>query len=223
MLGWLPIACSQQTDSSFSTSDYVRARKFKVTLNTYKTVHKTNPLSLVVGNTAFNGELRYMNETVISPKSSLMISASYLFKSVLVAAFENSRTGNPLNNPAKLSVNGFRFQLGQRFYPLTRKPSPEGFWVGPHLSMLNLILKPLGGSGNDKIEVWHVNMNLHLGYQFIVRRFVVDFYAGLGVKHNSWRITDNGSVRRFDEIYEAFPLYAVPIKLSFGSNWGIAF
>lgn len=47
-----------------------------LTARNFKTVHKTNPFALIVGNTIFNGELRYMNETVLARKFTLVLSAS---------------------------------------------------------------------------------------------------------------------------------------------------
>lgn len=188
----------------------------------FRMVHKTNPFTLLVGNTVFNSELRYMNETVLYKQFTIMLSGSYLFKGVMLRMVENLDS-NRLNGYPKLSLNGFRFQAGLRYYPISRIRAPRGLWLGPHFSYLNYTIKARNSSSIDAISVTHWNINLLLGYQFIAGRVCFDLYAGLGYKKNDWNYIDSSGKTRMNEVYEAYPYYSIPFKLNFGANFGLAF
>ncbi len=188
----------------------------------FRMVHKTNPFTLLVGNTPFNSELRYMNETVLYKQLTLMLSGSYLFKGVMLRMIENVDS-NKLNGSPKLALNGFRFQVGLRYYPIARIRAPRGLWVGPHFSYLNYTIKPKNTASVDAISVTHWNVNLLFGYQFIAGRVCFDLYAGLGYKKNDWYYIDASGKARMNEVYEAYGYYSMPFKLNFGANFGLAF
>lgn len=188
----------------------------------FKMVHKTNPFTLLVGNTFYNSELRYMNETVLYKNFTLVLSASYLFKGILLRSIENLDS-NKLNGYPKLALNGFRFQTALRFYPISRIRAPRGLWLGPHFSYLHYVLKPKSSSLPDAIEVTHWNVNLLLGYQFIAGRVCFDLYAGIGFKKNNWYYVDSSGKQRMEELYQFYPFYGMPLKLNFGANFGLAF
>jgi hypothetical protein len=188
----------------------------------FRMVHKTNPFAMLIGNTPYNSELRYMNETVVYKQLSLVLSGSYLFKGPMVSLIERADS-NKLNGVPKLSLNGFRFQLALRFYPVSRVKAPKGFWLGPHFSILNFKIKPQNSSLSDAIDVTHWNINMLVGYQFIAGRVCFDLYAGIGYKRNDWYYVDSSGKTRMNEVYLAYPYYSFPIKLNFGANFGLAF
>jgi hypothetical protein len=232
LLSFLTTVLLAQTDT---VSDYVPNRRSVETRKNvsglkehkperlFRTVHKTNPFCLLVGGTPYNSELRYMNETVLAPQLSLVLSASYLFKGPVLRSIERLDTIYRNSNGTVFSLNGFRVQAGLRFYPIRRIRAPRGFWFGPHFSYLDYKIKAKNSNSSNYIGVTHFNINLLLGYQFIAGRVCFDLYAGLGYKNNIWITSDASGKHTMKEIYERYPFYAMPLKLNFGANFGVAF
>ncbi len=136
------------------------------------------------------------------------------------------KTNNNSNSPSdKLKVRGWRFQLAFRYY-LSKRNAPRGFYCGPQLSYSYATITTASLSPyNIYIKGTHFNLNALVGYQAIIRdKVAFDFFFGLGYKKNTWieyySPTRAYTIHDFDNIT---PLYKLPIKITFGINFGLAF
>lgn len=192
------------------------------------TVYKTNPFSVLWGPIPFTAEYKIIRETAIAPHSSFLVGISFLGKSLLLSQAEKSSAGSSLNNSQgqqKLKIRGWRFQLAYRYY-LGKRNAPRGFYCGPQVSYSSATIADKSQSPyNTYLSVTHFNVNALVGYQVIIRdKVAFDFFFGLGYKKNTWIEHYSASrsyiIHDFDDIT---PLYKLPVKITFGINFGLAF
>ena len=191
------------------------------------TVYKTNPFSIIWGPIPYTAEYKLIREMAFAPQSSFVFGISFLGKSPLLSAAENSQQTNGINNSApnqELKVRGWRFQMGYRYY-LGKRKAPRGFWCGPQLSWANAIISTKSwNAANNYLEVTHFNVNALAGYQVIIRDKVsFDFFFGLGYKKNTWWEHYAGRTYVIHDFDDITPLYGTPVKITLGINFGLAF
>lgn len=172
-------------DSSATYQTYVPYKKINDSL---KNQIKFTPLKLI-GLVNPGLELAYERKT--SSKFSTQLMGSLLFD------YQKSNT----------TLAGFRTSIEEKFF--YRKSAP----IGPYLSFeINYLQKKYYDSWNFVVEDIYYNpdyentnysdnyginkktlsFNLKWGYQTIIKRFVIDFYTGLGLKYRD--------VQHFDRI-----------------------
>lgn len=178
---------------------------------------KTNPLAalggpLFVAFVPITGEYKVMFEARTAAKQSIETGLSYLGPSVLINLDE--LTSSDSSDVSGVRTNGFRAQLGYRFF-LTSGKAPEGFYVGPHVSFAKARITNRDNSG-DYFEASKANLNVMFGYQLITGGgFTLNFYTGLGVKVRDYRFPD-GSDDTFDFDTGNRVVPAVPFGFTFG-------
>lgn len=195
-------------------------------------VYKTNPFVVLWGPIPFTSEFRFVNEVTTGQHSTAEFGVSYLGKSPILKSIEDSLSVQSAF-PIKFKVQGIRFQLAYKFYlnklfPRLRYAgpfSPGGFWIGPHFSYSSAKITNRYLSNYDiYAQGTHVNFNLLAGRQMIISdTFVLDVFAGLGYKKNTW-ITNDATTNSQQSLTDDLPeFYTGPIKISLGFNVGIAF
>ncbi|MGD1848667.1 MAG: hypothetical protein ACFB10_25030 [Salibacteraceae bacterium] len=200
-------------------------------------VIKTNPGAIVWGQIPLTAEYRVGFETVTGVNQSAQFDLSYFRKSPIVTAVEDSIASGS-NYDLRLRVRGFRIQTQYRFY-LNRMfdglmggdpylaTAPNGLFIAPHVSYAQASFSTRNASRFDVYtNVSHLNINLLSGFQLVFGGISMEAFMGLGWKQNRWVEYELGSKRVLsrDELRDLmFPLYASPIKLSGGFNFGIAF
>jgi len=178
---------------------------------------KTNPLAalggpLFVTIVPITGEYKVMFEARTASKQSIETGLSYLGPSVLINLDE--LTSSDSSDVSGVRTNGFRVQLGYRFF-MTKGKAPEGFYVGPHVSFAKARITNKDNSG-DYFEAAKLNLNLMFGYQLITSGgFTLNFYTGLGVKVREYSFAD-GSDDTFNFDTGNRVVAAVPFGFSFG-------
>jgi len=214
-------------DSSFIK----KASKF----NTKKVILKTNPLAILSGDIPiFSSEFRLVGEFVTSPKTSVVLGASYLGMGLLLrAAYDNDTnfTSQGLSS-WDIGFNGFRIQGGFKYYLKNPrisisdpdfKPAPGGFYIYPMASYSTAkYYEKVNKDDYFRFTHWSVTMNI--GVQFLMgERITLDPYLGVGYKKNT--ITDSSGLTPADlveEMKDSF-IYGANLKLNLGLNMGIRF
>jgi hypothetical protein len=178
---------------------------------------KTNPLAalggpLYVAIIPITGEYKVMFEARTAAKQSVETGFSYLGPSVLINLDELTSTDS--SGISGVRTNGFRFQVGYRFF-LTNGKAPEGFYVGPHVSFAKARITNKDNT-DDYFEASKANVNLMMGYQLITGGgFTLNFYTGLGVKVRDYSFAE-GSNDTFDFDTGNRVVASVPFGFSFG-------
>lgn len=188
---------------------------------------KTNPLTLLQGPIPFfSGEARLGLEMVGSEKVTYQASASYLFKSPLFALLTN---GAPGLSGADFQFKGYRFQGQVRYYyikfynkqQLSKVLLPSGLYISLHGSYSSGTLSARN-IPVERIEFTHLNTSVIGGMQAMYKdAFGVDFFLGLGYKHNVITyFKPNGTKEFLDPVNDLgfTELYAFPLKLTAGFN-----
>lgn len=191
-----------------------------------RNVIKTNPLMMIWGPVMLTSEIRLMNEIVTSKKQAVQIGFSYYGKSPLLLMVENDSVYTN-NNSVKLAIQGFRFQLQNKFYLSNKGYSPKGFYVSPHLSYSSVKFSTKFFSQYDNfIQITQFDINLLAGIQFIKRHFAFDLFWGVGYKRNIWTEFQSPNSIRNIPPPDNMPfanLYKSPFKFTIGFNVGAAF
>jgi len=197
----------------------------------FSIVVKTNPFTPIWGTIPFTAEYRFVGEFVTARQQSWMLGVSYLGKSPLLNAIEDSAASN---GELPFTVRGYRLQAGYRFYlnkmlePLglsSNGEAPKGYYIMPHFSYSEAKFSDRYLNQYDVyLRITHVNYNVLMGYQSFIRsNIAIDMFAGLGYKENRWIQRDfagNFSTEETDELGE---YYNSPVKISLGFHVGIAF
>ncbi len=178
---------------------------------------KTNPMAalggpLYVAFIPITGEYKVMFEARTASKQSIETGLSYLGPSVLINLDEI--TGGDSSDVSGVHTNGFRAQLGYRFF-LTNGKAPEGFYVGPHVSYAKARITNRDNA-DQYFEATKVNFDVMFGYQLITGGgFTLNFYTGLGVKMREYSFPDaSDDTFNFDIGNRVVP--AVPFGFTFG-------
>lgn len=200
-------------------------------------VIKTNPGAVLWGQIPLTAEYRAAVETVTGVNQSAQLDLSYLRKSPIVTALEDS-INSTSNYDLRLLIRGFRIQSQYRFYlnglfdgmlggESFAITAPNGFYIAPHFSYAQARITTRNAIRYDTYtNISHLNFNLLSGFQIVWNSISMEAFVGLGWKQNRWVESDQGTKRVLsrDELSDRFfPLYASPVKLSGGFNFGIAF
>ena len=190
-----------------------------------KQILKTNPLPILWGNIVGTAEYRLLYEMPVSLRQTLMFGISYLGKGpFFTSLFSLSDTSTNLqihNQIMQLAneatINGFRIQIMEKFYLTQKHLAPRGFYIGPHLSYstAKITFPSIDLYENDT----YLNWNIFLGGQTIINQVALDFFMGLGYKHNFYEVYYNKQKEDSGNI----PSLTGNIKLSLGFNIGYAF
>jgi len=189
---------------------------------------KTNPFNLIAGPIfPFVSEARITGEVVHGLKQSSQLSASYLFKGVLLSMVDNSTPGGL--GIDELIFEGFRIQAAHRIFLMSSTKSkmkaPVGLYIGPHASYSSLkIADRYFNQFQSYFRATYFNVNLLVGYQLNLGRAYFDFNFGLGYKNNYW-IEQLATQRRVvppDELGYG-PYFSSPLKVQCGFELGYAF
>jgi len=183
----------------------------------YRFTLKTNPLSalggpLYVAIVPICGEYKLVFEAKTAAKQSVEIGIGYLGSSVLLNLNEIAN-----DSVESIKTSGFRGQLAYKFF-LTKEPSPEGFYVGPHVSYARATLKN-SANHDENFTASKWNANIIFGYQLITSGgFTLNIFTGLGVKLRKYNIAEGSeSVFDFDTGKGVTP------NVPFGFTLGYAF
>ncbi len=216
------LSCFVSMSETSAQEDFVATEKMQDQF-----ILKTNPFTLVAGPIfPFCSEARITGEVVHALKQSSQLSASYLFKGVLLSLVTNSVPGGL--GIDQLIFEGYRIQAAHRIFLLSsissRLKAPVGLYVGPHLSYSSLkIADRYFNQFQSYFRGTYFNANLLLGYQINLGRTYFDFNFGLGYKNNYW-IEQLATQRRVvppDELGFG-PYFSSPIKVQFGFVLGYA-
>jgi len=181
------------------------------------TIIKTNPMAILWGPIPFSAEYRLVYETLIMPRQSLLVGASYLGKSLLLTMSE--MMDSSLQNQAKTKVNGFRVQLEYRLYFKNKNAPSWGYYIAPHFSY----------SKADFYDEYYINFGyitqfrymdygIIVGNQNVLASSALDIWIGAGYKQHYAYWIQPKKIEEIDD-YEPFLLH---LKLYFGINFGIA-
>ncbi|MFH0894261.1 MAG: DUF3575 domain-containing protein [Bacteroidota bacterium] len=206
----ISLVCAQDTKPSFPLKKFSGISQLV----------KINPLPILWGPIMYTSEYRLNSEFTTSHTQSMEIGFSYLGKNIFLWMVEDSLN----NNQGKYKINGYRFQLEYRFFPVPFTSSPDGFYFAPHLSYSNaLITMNYLVLQRQFVEIAHFNINLKLGYELILdENKTFDFFIGMGYKKNRWWEID-GDKRIPMDISDQGIFYTMPLKLTLGFNFGFAF
>ncbi len=157
----------------------------------YKTVFKTNPLSMIAGVIPFTSEYRLLGEYAVNKNQAAQLGFSYLGKSPILSAIESSgpAVNNVLNQ--KLKVRGYRIQASYKFY-LTQLSNgynkseflaPQGLYFAPLVSYSSAKMYMRYFQVNDIwIRATHFNANLLIGGQAFLGNLALDVFFGFGLQ-----------------------------------------
>lgn len=189
-------------------------------LETTRNILKTNPFVVPVGSIPLTSEFRLAYETVLSTRSSIQISGSYLGKG-LFTTFAEAATVPPI----VLKVRGFRFQAEYKYYLLQQKKiykAPKGLYVALQYSYSRARVTDKKNVLQDEyILLTYTNYCFKTGFQIINKNLAFDPYIGIGIRDNIWlEHFNNVSTYASKEDYQVYP---GPIKILLGFNAGWAF
>lgn len=171
---------------------------------------KTNPFVAIQGPIPKSAEYRLAFEQILGSRKSFVVSGSYLDHSLL------DEIQNVFSGDDTLSLNyiGFRGQLMLRFYRTKDTYSPEGFFVGPHVSFSYLEKTATYSHYSYHEYLSYANANLLMGYQGIIDNFMVlEIFFGIGAKQNTKIYHDSIKGYRVDHPYG--------VKFTLGTSIGI--
>lgn len=155
------------------------------TIHEINNIIKINPLKIIdLANPAI--ELAYERKT--GRKFSTQIMASFLLPSSIM----DTKQVPPENN------QGFRLAIEEKYY--FQKFAPSGFYFSIELDFLTTEYNEVWNFGveniySDTLFLYTNNsdtfsikkqtysLNLKLGYQLIIKRISIDFYAGIGLRY----------------------------------------
>jgi hypothetical protein len=159
-------------------------------------------------------------EFVTAPQQSSQIGLSYISKSPVLRAFQDTIPDLKL-----LTANGIRMQLSHRFYLLNRYNfAPVGLYVAPHVSYGTVKVSTKHFSSRDVyLRITHFNINLLSGWQWVYHNnYTLDVFLGLGYKDNIWEEHDSQSTISLDND-DVGGWYSGNVKFTIGFHVGIAF
>jgi len=188
-------------------------------IETKRNILKTNPFAFPVGSIPLTSEFRLAYETVLSTRSSLQISGSYLGKGLLTTFIEASSVP-----PIVLKVRGFRFQAEYKYYLLNNKEqtkAPKGLYVALQYSYSRAKITDKKNVLQDEyILITYTNYCFKVGFQIINKNLAFDPYIGIGYRDNIWlEHFNNVSTYASKEDYELFPYSPLKILLGFNAGW----
>ena len=210
---------AQKLDSSL----LIKHKGFDKQKYKFTTVTKTNPYTPLWGPIPYTSEYRIIEEIATSYRQSVQFGVSYLNQSLLLLA--NADSFYQPNQP-HLIFRGYRMQASYKFYLLKNMPAPYGIYVSPHISYstVKISYKQIKIKENY-VQVKHLNMNILIGYQLILKKgFSMDAFTGLGYKNNVWEDHDNNTT--YTKINLANDMVYKPnsnFKFTLGFNIGLAF
>jgi len=185
----------------------------------YEGVLKTNPLSIIWGSIPLTSEYMALYEFVTSPQQASQVGLSYITKSPILKAFEDTIPDLKL-----LTANGARLQISHRFYVLKNHDfAPRGFYISPQVSYATVRISTKHFNSRDVfIRVTQFNSNLLAGWQWInTYGYTFDVFAGWGYKDNFWE--EHDAQRTISLNNDDFgDWYTGSVKFSFGFHIGIA-
>ena len=197
-------------------------------------VVKTNPFAMLWGTVPLSAEYRLLVEVVAKRNQSAVFGGSYLGRSPLISLLiDEDSISNQVGYQYKIAVSGFRFQAAYRFYinPMTQfiigkeaAVAPNGFYISPHFSYAEAKISERFSRNFNYLNISQLNVNLLGGYQYLYEDFLVlDVFAGLGYKKNTWlEVSPTG--RRFVTPFDGEDnFYTSDVKISLGFALGIAF
>lgn len=210
--------CNAQYNDTITN---ISVKKLSDIKNPGVTIIKTNPFIPLWGAIPYTGEYRIVLETMTDSRQSLQFGASYLDKSLYIALIDDT-----LFNPglSMLSFAGYRIQGAYKFYLQKNKKPLRGIYVGPLVSWsVADVSHKQNPNFHNYVRITHFNANFISGCQFVINRFAIDVFYGLGYKKNVWyerNTSQNYSIINTDEL--GF-LYNSHLKLILGFNMGLAF
>lgn len=186
----------------------------------YTAVLKTNPLFMLWGSIPLTAEFMALYEFVSAPQQTSQIGLSYISKSPILKAFEDTIPDLKL-----LTASGVRLQLSHRLYILSDYDyAPRGLYISPQISYATVKVSTKHFSSRDVyVRVTQFNANMLMGWQWIYDSdYTLDIFGGLGYKDNIWEGHNAQTTISLDND-DFGPYYAGPIKLTIGFHIGIAF
>lgn len=171
---------------------YLTYKPLDSTFARYTSVLKLTPLRTV---SVINSGFEISCEQKISSSFSTQIMASYLFP---VSVWD-------LGYDFKPEIKGFQLAVEEKYY--LKKSAPLGPYISFEFNYLQNKYRDIGRFGvaniysdtsyNDNnyadtigIRKKTYSFNFKLGYQYIINRFSVDIYAGLGARYKDVLHTD---------------------------------
>jgi len=185
----------------------------------FNEVLKTNPLPILWGPILLTGEYRLTYESVTSPKQSWQVSGSYLGKSLIFWAMEDSLMGDSIPD---IKISGWRFQLSYKFYTDPNLKAPNGIYFAPLISYSHATMWYEGYSKNlYNLKATYIFYGLTLGKQYIKNDRALDFFIGVGYRDVKWTETYKNQLSKLET--DDFIISKSPIKFICGFNFGKAF
>lgn len=171
---------------------------------------KTNPFAILSGPIPLTAEYRLGFEQVIRSHRSLSIAFSYLNQSP-IDWFTKIRS-------PQSTLSGFRGQMMYRWYLSKESYSPEGFYLGPHVSYSYLdVSEKQANTPQKRLEFLnYMSANALAGYQILLGDAIsLEIFSGLGVNRRIIHFR-NSSLSDINVDRYGF-------QFTFGSNLGIVF
>lgn len=181
---------------------------------------KTNFLPIISGPLPNSGEYRLTGEFLVGKKHSITASAAYIGRSLLYMAMRDSAT---INGGQKMSINGYRVQMGYKYYIYNKPFTLKGIFVSPNFSLANA--KYFYKSNPDYyLNISKFQANIYFGGQIaIANRYCLELFFGPGYKTSKWVETDkHRSVVIPPEDNGMGKLYNSNFSFVIGFNFGIA-
>ena len=192
----------------------------------YTAVIKTNPLTILWGEIPMTSEYRLCFETVTARNQSAQIDISYLGTNLIIKSLEEQLLKR---SDIQIVAQGYRLQARYKFFVLDHissffdnNYSPEGWYIGPHISYATAVISDREFLYYDYyIRGTHLNMNIIMGRQRFRGNFTYDFFFGLGYKNNFWIERENTQVSSTKMDFGQF--YNSHIHIVLGINAGFGF
>lgn len=186
---------------------------------------KTNPFAMLQGPIPAVAEYRFAFEAVASHRLTYQVGASYLNKSLLFSAFYPDTLGLTAKD---FEFPGYRLQAQARYYFLKFNSSdklssyllPSGAYLSLHTSYSAATFK-LKAFSYPRIEWANFNINLLMGTQMMIEDYAgIDFFFGLGYKHNTITEFDHRMKKsHLDPGEVVWPYYGNALKVTLGFNF----
>lgn len=203
-----------QIDTSYSKKESFKEKK---KIPNFQNVLKTGVSSWLIGNMGINGEFRLVYERMLANQHSIIVGASYNYKSPIFALLD--AMSDSISIP--VNINGYRVQGAYRFYPIKKLKAPNGLYVGPHFSYQSLFLTDK--HSKDYIELSNFFAVAASGYQIVTKKRVsIDFNVGIGYQKTWYKeVLYNGNQPQ--TIKYPNNLNKIPVKIMTQINIGYAF
>jgi hypothetical protein len=209
-------------DTRSKENNYQTYKPLDSTITKFNNLIKFTPLKLIGFS---NSGIEFSFER----KTGNYFASQIIFSYLLPANWTDS------GKDYKPNIKGYNIGIEEKYY--FNKPAPFGPYVGLELSYLksqyrdiegfsvknsisDTTYNPINYSDSIRIHKQTLSINLKLGYQYVIKRFSIDFYVGLGVRYKN--VIDLDRINPNDEMERAIDLNINNITNRTGKYWTVS-